>query len=311
MATNARTYVTPPPVTPSPYGLLSVVDLRGGEDPHWANGVTWQDMCPTGGTTYMDCLSSSPAVTGAPVAKTANASRGSWGAVPFTVYAEVDCSAPGFWDDQEKFAREALDKVENWQLERAFWTGTAGGVANAVLPHLAATAGVTEANSVSSGGSYNITLQLQSTIVTGSPLAPAVALGALEDALGDILLGQAGVIHVPNNLVPVMAASGLLIKTGPRIQTHNGNFVVAGNGYPRTGPDGSDPGMGHSWMFATGPLFGYRSGVITLTNPDGSTLVRTNNTVKAIAERTYLIGYDCANLAVLTSPSAIVTQVAA
>lgn len=301
MAVNARTYVQPANVTPSPFGLLDVAELRTGADVHWELGVSWQDMCPTGGTTLETCYPSAPAVTGTSFSKTANASRTNWGATPFTVYAEIDCSAPAFWDDQDEFATRALSQVEGWQVERAFWTGTAAGVANAVLPHLAATAAVTE-----QGLGYTTTLQLQTTIVTGAALAIPVALGALEDALADCLLGRQGVIHVPNVIVPQMAAQGLIFRQGSRLMTHNGNLVVAGNGYPRTGPDGVDPGLGRAWMYATGPVFMYRSGVTLLTE-NGASLVRTNNTVKAIAERTYLLGYSCCLFGVQASAAQIIT----
>lgn len=310
MAVNARQFVNAPAQTqPSPYGLLSVAEPRDGSSDHWRLGVTWQDTCPTGGTTVEACYPSSPAITGAPgsFTKTANATRSNWGATPFSVYAEVDCSAPAFWDDQDAYVTDALARVEGWQVERAFWTGTAGGVAGAVLPHLAATAAVVE-----QGQGYLTTLQLQATTITGAstPLAPWEAMGALEDALADCLLGIAGVIHVPNNVVPMLAAQGLIFRNGQRLQTYNGNWVVAGNGYPRTGPDGVDPGLGRSWIFATGPVFYYRGGVQLLTE-NGASLVRTTNTVKAIAERTYLLGYDCCLYAAPVSSSYFTTSVPA
>lgn len=301
MAVNARTYVLPPTVTPSPYGLMSVVDLRPDSDKHWRAGTTWQDTCPIGGTTLETCYPSAPAVTGTSFTKTANATRSNWGATPFTIYAEVDCSAPAFWDDKEAYVRAAFDRVEQWQLERVFWTGTVAGVANAMLPHLASTAAVIE-----QGLGYSTTLQLAATQVTGVALAAPVALGMLEDSLANCLLGVQGVIHIPNDIAPVLAAEGLIVRDGPRLRTWNGNLVVIGNGYPRTGPDGSDPGVGYGWMFATGPIFAYRGDVNVLME-NNSSLSRTDNTVKAIAERTYLLGYDCCLLAALVSPRELVT----
>lgn len=307
MATNARTYIAPPVATPSPYGLLSVVDMRPDDVPYWRAGVSWQDTCPTGGSTLEPCYPSAPAVTGASIPALApNATRTNWGASAFTVYAEVDCSAPAFWDDREAYVRTAFERVEQWQLERIFWTGTVGGQANAALPHLASNAAVQE-----QGLGYVTTLQLAATQVTGVALAPSVALGAVEDTLADCLLGVAGVIHIPNSVAPIFAASGLLVKDGPRLRTHNGNLVAVGNGYPRTGPDGSDPGIGHAWIFGTGPIFAYRENTIRVLADNNSSLVRTNNTVKVMAERTYLLGYDCCLVAALVSPSAIVTQVPA
>jgi hypothetical protein len=256
VATNARTYIAPPAAAPSPYGLLSVVELRPDDVPFWRLGVSWQDTCPTGGSTLEPCYPSAPAVTGTSFPKSANVTRTNWGATPFTVYAEVDCSAPAFWDDREAYVRTAFERVEQWQVERIFWTGTVSGVANAALPHLAAATQIQE-----TGLGYATNLQLQSTAVTGVALAPAVALGTLEDALADCLLGVAGVIH--------------------------------------------------TWIFGTGPIFAYRENNVRVLADNNSSLVRTNNTVKVIAERTYLLGYDCCLYGALVSPSAIVTQVSA
>lgn len=304
MAVNARAFVSPPAMTPSPYGLLSVAELRTG-DTHWRLGVEWQDTCPVGGTTLEPCYPSAPAVTGTSFTKAQNAARSNWGATPFSVYAEVDCSAPGFWDDQNSYAQNALQRVESWQVERAFWTGVAGGTPNAVLPHLAATSAVIE-----QGSGYTTTLQMAATTVSGAPLVIEEALGVLEDALADCLKGSVGVIHVSNAVADLLASRGLITKNGARLQTPNGNYVAVGNGYPASGPDGTDPGFGHGWMFATGPVFYYRSDVQLLTE-NGASLVKTNNTVKAIAERTYLLGYDCCLFAVAVSSNVFTTSVPA
>lgn len=296
MAVNARTYVQPPIVTPAPYGLLSAVELRPDGESFWRLGTTWQDTCPQGGSTIEPCYTSAPAVTGTSFSKSANATRTNWGATPFTIYAEVDCSAPAFWDDKEDYVRTAFERVEQWQLERIFWTGTVDGVANAALPHLAATSAVTE-----QGLGYVTTLQLAATQVTGTAISAPMALGAVESALANCLRGVQGIIHISNDIASVLAEANLLVRDGPRLRTWNGNLVVVGNGYPRSGPDGSDPGLGYGWMFGTGPIFAYRSDIHVLLE-NNSALNRTDNTVKAIAERTYLLGYDCCLVAALVSP---------
>lgn len=296
MAVNARTYVQPPIVTPAPYGLLSAVELRPDGESFWRLGTTWQDTCPQGGSTIEPCYTSAPAVTGTSFSKSANATRTNWGATPFTIYAEVDCSAPAFWDDKEAYVRTAFERVEQWQLERIFWTGTVDGVANAALPHLAATSAVTE-----QGLGYVTTLQLAATQVTGTAISAPMALGAVESALANCLRGVQGIIHISNDIASVLAEANLLVRDGPRLRTWNGNLVVVGNGYPRSGPDGSDPGLGYGWMFGTGPIFAYRSDIHVLLE-NNSALNRTDNTVKAIAERTYLLGYDCCLVAALVSP---------
>jgi hypothetical protein len=128
-----------------------------------------------------------------------------------------------------------------------------------------------------------------------------MALGAVESALANCLRGVQGIIHISNDIASVLAEANLLVRDGPRLRTWNGNLVVVGNGYPRSGPDGSDPGLGYGWMFGTGPIFAYRSDIHVLLE-NNSALNRTDNTVKAIAERTYLLGYDCCLVAALVSP---------
>lgn len=305
MSTNARLYVEPPLFTPTPYGLLSVVDLRPSGDPHWQAGVTWVDVCGGSGTFSDYCLTSAPAVTGAGqvVPKTATTSRSQWGAVPFTVYAEIDCSPVDFYDNQDAVIEAALARYESYEVERTFWTGNvftkngAGGVVNGVLPHLASNAQVLDTGS-------RIILQQAATVVTGTGVNIVTALGLLEGALATCLNGV-GVIHVPQSVAPVMAGLGLIRQNGQQFRTINGNLVAIGAGYPGTAPDGSAPGLAQGWIYATGPLFAYRSTPKLLT-ANGASVSRNDNTVKAIVERNYVIGYDCCLFAVKVNDASII-----
>ena len=56
-----RTLVDPPTFSDRNYGLLSVVQARYDvADQHWRNGVTWDDLCGVGLTTYSPyCVSGS------------------------------------------------------------------------------------------------------------------------------------------------------------------------------------------------------------------------------------------------------------
>ena len=70
----ARQLIELPAVfTALPYGLWDTIQTPSPDSVHWQQGVTWEDRCPTGDTTYDECL----AVTGTgappePAAKTAN-----------------------------------------------------------------------------------------------------------------------------------------------------------------------------------------------------------------------------------------------
>ena len=297
MGANARLFVDPPPFTGSPYGLFSVADMRTNGDAHWQNGVTFEDVCPVGGgTTFQTCTTSSPWASGTPASKADNADRSWYGTTPFTVFSEIDCSPPDFYDRADQLAERSLTRVESYQVERAFWTGTAANVANVVYPHLASTAVVTDGV---------VTLQMATTAVTGVALNVVDALGALEGALAACYNGV-GVIHVPQTLAPVLAGLGLLVRDGPRYRTHNGNLVALGAGYPGTGPSGNVAVPFTSmWMYATGSVFVYRS-TPRLYSLNNATLKRDVNTVKAIAERTYTIGYGCCLLAIPVSTVSVI-----
>lgn len=282
---GARQIVDAPAFTLLPYGLWDAVEQRSPGDPHWQNGVTWVERCPDGGTTYDECLS----VTGTgapppePPAKADNVDQTFRGATPFTVVAEFDCTPVGL-ADAATVAADALDRVEQQQVEAAFWTGTAAGQ-QVVFPHLAADTEVLD--------SHDIVLQPTASVcVTGQDAA--YALGALEACLADCYAGQ-GLIHVPRDAEPTLAAWNLLEKRDGGLFTTAGNRVVVGGGYTGSGPDGTAATAGTSWIYATGAAFGYRSDV-RITSPRES-IDRSTNTMRMIAERTYVLGFECCLIA--------------
>lgn len=273
----------PAAFTALPYGLWDTIQTPSPDGVHWQQGVTWTERCPTGDTTYDECL----AVTGTgappePPAKTANVDQSSRGATPFTVYAEFDCSPVGLGDAQS-IAQDALARVEQLQVEEAFWTGVAGGHA-VVFPHLAAGAEVLDGD---------VVLQSVATpTVTGADVAHA--LGVLEQQLAACYAGQ-GLIHVPRSALATLAAWNLIEQRDDGLFTPGGNRIVAGGGYTGTGPDGTAPADGTTWIYATGAAWGYRSDVYFSQVRDS--LNRSSNTLRMLAERNYLIGFECCLLA--------------
>ncbi|SRR6266540_607879 len=285
---GARQIVDGPTFTPSRLGLLDVVQFPTPAGPHWQNGITWASTCVTGGTTYDECITVTG--TGSPPAPAAFADNVDWnnrGATPFTIYTEFDCSPVGFFEDAQKLAEEMLAKSESWQVEQAVWTGTAGGTANAVWPHLAAFTAAVDSQSIT----------LQSPAVTGGLLKPSRALGAVEAILADCYHGQ-GVIHIPLDILNTFIQNGMMFRQSDgSYLTPSGNLVVAGSGYPGTSPQGAAPAANTMWIYATGAIFAYRSAV-RIHSPRES-LDRAENTVKMIAQRTYVLGWDCCHAGVL------------
>lgn len=77
---------------------------------------------------------------------------------------------------------------------------------------------------------------------------------------------------------------------GGRLETKLGTRVVAGAGYPGTGPAGEARPAGGSYLFATGPLVVRRSEVEPLSDFAGG-LDRSINDLTRVGERTYVVTY--------------------
>jgi hypothetical protein len=294
---GVRQIIDGPDFTALPNSLWDAAQHPVPGGPHWQQGITWIDQCGGAATVMDECI----AVTGtggAPTAQSSMASTASQqnrGATAFTVYAEFDC-APVGQDITQNKAETALMRAEAYQVSKAFWTGTGGSTANStatqtVWPHLAANATLDDAQ--------GIRLQTAATqLVTGGD-DPAVSLGQLEYNLAQCYGGQ-GVIHIPLFALPTFAARGL-VRMGDdgRLYTLAGNLVVAGSGYSGSSSAGVAPSAGTAWIYATGAVFGFRSDVFS--RPFPGTFDRSENTVRFLASRTYLFGFECCHLAALVT----------
>ena len=282
-----KTLVAAPQFDPRNYGLLSVVQPRYDEpDPHWRNGVIWQDLCGLGANTYDPfCLATGTGTT--PATKTDNIDWNTYAATPFTVFAKVDCSPVGYSQEEQRGrAIDALNRTEAYQVENAFWTGTAGGDADKVYPRLAANSTAFE----SSGQLPLPQLQCAATPVTGSVILDVPeAIGRLEAAFAACYQGK-GVIHLPMVVGESLFTKYVAEVSGTQLRTRLGNLIAVGGGYPGTGPDGTSlPNA--VWAYMTPPIFAYRSAPETFTFKEQFN--RTNNTLETIVERTYVLGYSC------------------
>lgn len=294
-----RDVVNGPTFTTSPFGLWGAVQKPTPQNSHWQNGITWIDRCPAADTVYDECI----AVTGTGGAPTAQAAKAATfaqtirGATPFGIYAEFDCSGVGLVGDVMKIASDALDRVEQYQVERAFWTGVAGttatnGVAQTtVFPHLAANSEL-----LASDGAV---LQTAATAIVTGGGDVAHVLGNLEAQLADCYHGQ-GVIHVPAEALPTLAAWDQVEKEDGALYTARGNRVVVGDGYTGSSPAGVAPADGTAWIYATGAVFGYRAEIPVIRNAVEG-FDRIENTHKMIAERVYVLGFECCHLATLVT----------
>lgn len=285
----AQSYVAAPAFAPLPYGLLSVAQPVDDPDAHWRAGIQYQpDPCDPATALLAGCPTTSDTAT-----KTATSTGlGTRGAEAVTVMAWVDCGPVGLWDEAGARARQALLNGEGRALERAFWTGDVEGAAAALNPHLAEDAAVVDGS---------VTIQTAATnVATGAPangVPHAEAIGLLEGALA-ACYGGVGVIHMPRWTLATFAGPNRQVeRDGSRLRTHGGTWVAAGAGYVGIGPDGSTPPAGSAWLYATGAVFVRRGDVVV---PDGpQSLDRAENRLVMVAERTYVVGWDCCHFAVL------------
>lgn len=292
-----RLNVAAPAFTPLPYGLLTALAdrVRTPRDPHWEAGVQWESLCAGASTTFDECF----AITGSagldvapPGERLATADYDRRGATSFTVYAEVDCSAPGFWDRAEADATTVLTQAEQWQVERALWTGQSANRL-VVYPHLAEDAELVDGD---------VTLQTAATVVVTGTYDVVEGLGRLQGALADCYDGV-GVIHVPRTLEPALTEAGLIVRVGDRYLTTQGHIVVLGAGYTGSSPAGVTSSSA-AYVYATGAVVIYRSPARLTT---GELFDRSVNAAKVMIERTYVVGWECCHLAVNVSLGGTIT----
>jgi hypothetical protein len=154
------------------------------------------------------------------------------------------------------------------------------------MPHLAAETEITDAN--------GIVLQPATTVVaTGTDIVtldPAVAFGLLTQAL-DACYGGIGIIYVPRFALPTLESLRLVRDVNGILLSSSGNKVVVSGLFPGSSPAGAAAPDGQAWVYATGPVWGYRSEVFATRRNES--FDRAENTVKMIAERTYVFAFTC------------------
>lgn len=262
------------------YGLLSSIDLITPPDTsHWmASGLEWEDdLCGDGTVTFID---SCPEPTG--FTKPAQRNLNFPHADPFVALGSFDCSPIGRPSAEAfEIARRRLLAWEGRQAERTLWTGTASN--GTVQPNFATGstyAGITPVD-INGAGALN----------------PVEALAAMEEALGD-LIACGAVIHIPERLVSFFASYHLLTEVDGVLYSPAGIKIIAGVGYPGTGPNNAAAAAGQLWMFGTGPLLGARSNVIMVPETTPEAVNRLINNITVRAERFYAIGFSCSLLAI-------------
>lgn len=119
---------------------------------------------------------------------------------------------------------------------------------------------------------------------------PTYALAVAEQALAEVYPGT-GIIHMSRQAATVLWEN--LMISGGKMQTLLGTPVVIGAGYDNAvgGP------VATSSLFATGPVVLYRGDIDTREQA----INLSHNEVSYIAQRDYVLGWDCQAIKVTTT----------
>lgn len=257
--------VSPPPVEPYRWGLLSAATMPAAATARWeATGVHYlADGCEPGGGVWLDPCSIDPP----PVdpTKTLDGGLNTISGQPFIVYDSITCG-PGLTEpDARGHANARLVRHEQTLVEQQF-----------------ATRELFTDDTVKPNGDTALPFDL--------------AVGLLEQELA-VRYGGVGVIHIPRRFgTYALGRASIGEETGGELRTNLGNQLVFGSGYVTGGPDGYTATATQTWLFATGPVQVWRSEIQIRT--DFST---TRNIRMALAERAYVVTADCPRLAVLAN----------
>lgn len=203
-------------------------------------------------------------------------SPGTVTATPVGLYVAEKCSTMG-GDDAEAVARarQRLTLQQSHLLERAFWTGEAGGAA------------ITDPFTELAAADADVYQPAGTT-----PVGVVKAFEYIIDAFTDFLGGERGMIHVPAKALPYLAFYGLAFQSGNTIVTSLGShIIVTGTGYTGTGPDGAAPEGGSVWIYGTS-LVEVRLSGIEINTVDSGNVDRSVNDRTVYATQLALAHFD-------------------
>jgi hypothetical protein len=274
MPAGLRQVVPGIPGTPLPHGILgasctNVIDVTEDEI-HQLNGVEWLAMGCAPARDWPDPCEDP--VPGAPTDKEF-ARLETEGAAPITVYAGVECSAPGFpYEEARAQALAALALGEQHAIEAGFMRS-------------------------------KLTQDAVNLTPAEGPLNIAQGVAVLEGCLAESYGGQ-GVLHIPAGVAALLGCCNVVREdpaTGS-LYTLAGNCAVIGAGYSylNQGPGGIPAEPGTAWLYITGPIVIRRGPVDVIPDRSrASASVNTrNNDRRVLAERTVVVGTTCTICAV-------------
>lgn len=270
--------VTGPTPMPKEFGLYSVATITDSNDSHAQGGVQY-DPLSCGAVATVSAACGTPG--GPPMPGTAELTPDRWvHSAAFMVYAGPQGRLVSYRPD------ELLTKAQSWlrlgeeaAVERGFWTG-------------AALTDDPDSLHLTAGDAADVVAPGKVEVLAAAAVSPKLAIGLLEEALGDRLLGR-GVIHAPRLVIPFLDEH--LAPSGTRLQTTLRTDVAAGSGYDGSGPDGAARAAGEAWLYGTGPVKVTRGEAFEVGGDDvGRLLNRTTNEITVLSGRLVTVTYECA-----------------
>jgi len=249
------------------YGMFQALGIQDGWDPHWGDGgiVITDELCDDPNPYTVAC-------TDTLAAKTFTTMTNIPG-TPFAVYAGIVCGSVGF--SEAEFQTQVTNRLlagEQGVVEQVFSRQLNG-----------------QSRGLSGSGA---------AIVVPNSATPTTAdyVAALEENLY-ATYGPRGVIHATIQFGERMKADHLIEPDGDIFngtgvwRTALGTTVSIGN-YAGYSPVDVAPVANHDWVYITGQTWIWRNPEPFVSTLAGS-LNRTTNQVTILAEREYVVTYEC------------------
>jgi len=256
MAIGPSQPVPSPPLVPAPFGLIATAAVVDHADERFVNGISYDpESCEDAVIWPIVCQSDQTPADDKPDP----AARPGWQTYhPFAAIAGDVCSTFGFQAaDYQARARRLLAARESKAAEAGLWSA----------PNLPDDNG-------------RLAAAEDVDVVGGGTVPRRRALAELVQYLADSNGGR-GMIHARPLLVELWTADGLIFREQNKLVTGTGILVVAGTGYPGSGPDGE----AGEWAFATDPVVVHRGPVFLSPEDFNDAVDKRTNTVVFRAER--------------------------
>ena len=265
-------YVQAPVTTPARYGILDAANVIAEQNFRFLNGIEYTPVsCGSAKLNARDCLPDPDTDRdfdfGIPGLITAR---------PITVYNGFSCKMV---TDEERlrYAKEALAGGEQAAVERALWSDTSLVDPAYPSPRL---------------------MGAQTDVIGSAAVSLTAGIAILERELRDGY-GGVGVIHAPVE-VAGFAAKDLQLRWEQSKPVTTVGTRFSFGAYPNSDKTGAIAAAGTAWLVATGAVSLRRSEVKSIGSFDEMVDPITNE-IFALAERTYVVSWECVTAAVLVT----------